>query len=503
LNKPTSYSSITIMSPKSYILLGAVTAIAVLHAVSETDPQKARITISADKAGVIIPSDFLGFSFEKKILSRECFQPSNTPLINLFRNLGRGIIRVGAAEGDCTEWSRSETSPLASMKSNRFSLKISTIGPLSVDNLFGFAKECGWRVIYGLNLGSNKPEMAADEAAYAMQMGGPMVLALEVGNEPNLFHHNNKKLQTDAKDLGLNDLRPNGYTYAQFRDETERYYQTILARLPHAPMTGPATTKTCPWVPDFIRDFKDRIVLVTSHGYPLSAKEENLQSPRFPSVENLLSVNIEDDWLPKLKAATSANLPWRLDEYNSASGGGKRGLSDSFASALWNTDFMFKVAEHGGAGINIHGGFSPGNYSPIYFLDNSYHASPIYYSMLLFHQAGLGRLLSVECQTSANLAVHAVLGDDHKLRVVLINKDLKSPVEASVITSFASTKAEVIRLTAPSVTSTEGVSLAGSSVLNDGSWKAQPGEPIQGVNGKFEVFLPAVSAALLTIDNGG
>lgn len=487
------------MKLKTNILIAL--ALTTLHADPDPSAQKATITVSADKPGATIPADFLGFSFEKKILSRECFQSTNTVLVNLFRNLGRGVIRVGAAEGDCTEWSRSQTAPLSSMKSNRFSLQITTIGPLSVDNLFGFAKECGWRVIYGLNLGVNKPDMAADEAAYALQVGGPMVLALEVGNEPNLFHHNNKKIQADAKDLTLHDLRPDGYTYAQFRDETERYYQSILARTPHAPMTGPATTKTCQWVPDFVRDFKDRIVLVTSHGYPLSAKEENPQSPRFPSVENLLSVNIEDDWLPKLKAATSANLPWRLDEYNSASGGGKRGLSDTFASALWNTDFMFKVAEHGGAGINMHGGFSPGNYSPIYFLDNGYHASPVYYSLLFFHQAGLGQLLPVECKSSANLAVYAVLGDDKKIRVVLINKDLKSPVVASVASALPATKAEVIRLSAPSVTSTEGVTMAGSSVQADGSWKPKPGESLQGVNGKFDVSLPPSSAALLTIDN--
>ena len=217
-----------------------------------------------------------------------------------------------------------------------------TIGPLSVDNLFAFANESGWRVIYGLNLGANKPDMAADEAAYASQVGDSRLLAFEVGNEPNLFHTNAKKKNKDAKDLKLTNLRPDGYTYEQYRSEIENYYRAISAKLPHAPQAGPSTTKTCSWMPDFVRDFKTRVVLVTSHTYPLSAKDEDQQSPRFPSIENLLSSDIQEDWLPKLLAATSAGLPWRLGDCNSASGGGKHGLSDVFASALWGTDFFSK-----------------------------------------------------------------------------------------------------------------------------------------------------------------
>ena len=120
--------------------------------------------------------------------------------------------------------------------------------------------------------------------------------------------------------------------------------------------------------------------------------------------------------------------------------------------------------------------------------------------MLLFHQAARGRVLPVECQAALNVTAHAVLGDDRKLRVVLINKDLARPVEVFVAPGLLRTKAEVIRLSAPSVTSTEGVTLAGSAVREDGTWTPQPGEPVPCLNGKCEVTLPAASAALLTIE---
>ena len=454
---------------------------------------KAQVSVHPKQPGISIPADFLGFSFEKKILSIECFQPKNSVLINLLTNLGGGVLRIGANEGDSTFWSRAEMGPLPAMKTLGYSLKPLTIGPPSLDNLYAFSKQSGWRVIHGLNLGTGNPAMSADEVAYAFQAGGSSVLAFEVGNEPNLYRKNSSQA----------GLRPADYNYAQYRHEIEGYYSAILAKTPRAPLGGPATTRFCNWLPDFVRDFKTQIILVTSHGYALSGNEKDPQSIWFPSIENLLrpQKDKEQVWLPKLEAAKAAGIPCRFDEYNSCTGGGKAGVSDVFASALWNLDFMLAVAEHGGAGINLHGAFgAKAGYSAFSFRDNRYHVNPIYYSLLLFHQAARGHVVPVECQTPANLAVHAVLGDDHKLRVVFINKDLTNAVVAAMAAGWPIKKAEVIRLTAPAVASTENVTLAGNAVREDGTWTPQPGAPVPRTDEKCEVSVPAASAALLTID---
>jgi hypothetical protein len=482
-------TTILILLTLTALLLAPLT---VLHAADVPASHVALVTIHPEKPGMEIPADFLGFSFEKKILSIECFQPKNPALINLFTNLGKGVLRIGANEVESTYWSRNETNPPAGMKNIGYSLKPLTIGPLSVDNLYGFARQSGWRVIHGLNLGANDPAMAADEAAYAWQAGGPMVLAFEVGNEPNLYHEGS--------------IRMANYNYAQYRQEFEGYVSAIRSKLPDAPMAGPATTWAFSWFKNFLADFKTRIALATSHTYVLSANETNSHAARFATVENLLSVQTaqntaKKNWLPQRDACDAAHVPLRIGECNSASGGGKSGVSDVFAAALWSTDFLFDAAEHGVAGINFHGGFgSRAGYSPFCFRHNRYSVNPIYYSMLLFHQAARGRLVSVECQTPANFTAHAVLGDDHKLRVVLINKDLTNSVVASIAAGAPISKAEVIRLSAPSVTSTEGVTLAGSAINEDGTWTPQPGAPVPRVNGNFEVSLPAASAALLTIE---
>jgi len=491
--KTKSHHGYYLLTKVATFLITVGLFLVIFHANADSASANALVAIQSGQPGTAIPADFLGFSFEKKILSIECFEPRNTVLLNMFRNLGGGVLRVGANEGDTTFWSRTNVNLPTSMKNIGYSLKPLTIGPASLDNLYAFSKQSGWRVIHCLNLGANDPAMAADEADYALQVGGSLVLALEVGNEPNLYRGN----------FPQSGLRPANYGYAQYRHEVESYHTAILTKLPHAPLAGPATTRFCKWLPDFVRDFKSETTLVTSHGYALSGDEKKTESIWFPSIEKLLAPQVEKEqvWLPKLEAAKAAGLPWRLDEYNTCTDGGKVGVSDVFASALWNLDFMLDVAEHGGAGVNLHGAFgSKAGYSPFSFRDNHFCVSPIYYSMLLFHQAARGRLVPVACQTTANFTAHAVLGDDGKLRVVLINKDLTNSVTASIVAGARGTKAEMIRLRAPSVTSTDGVTLAGSAVAEDGTWTPQPGDLMSCASGRCTVTLPAASAALLIIE---
>ena len=201
-----------------------------------------------------------------------------------------------------------------------------------------------------------------------------------------------------------------------------------------------------------------------------------------------------------LKVSEAAGVPFRLGECNSVSDGGTAGVSDVFASALWGADFLFDLAEQGANGINFHGGFGDHGYTPLSFRDNHYRAHPLYYGMLLFHLAARGRVVPVECQTTANVTAHAVLGDDGKLRVAIINKSLTQPVLASIASGSTRMKAEVVRLTAPSVVAKDGVMLAGSAVRADGVWMPQSGEPAARVNGQFELSVPAASAAMLTIE---
>jgi hypothetical protein len=461
------------------------------YAEDTPSPVKANVSVHPGKPGFKIPVDFIGLSCEKKILARECFGPKSPTLLTLCRTLGPGVLRIGGNEVDSTFWSRTDAPALESMQKNRYSLEPMTIGPVSVDNLFEFARDSGWRVIYGLNLGVYNPAMAADEADYVVKVGGRQLLALEIGNEPNLY----------PKGPNRPGIRPWSAGYKEYKEEFIGTATAIRAKHRKAPIAGPATTKSTDWMERFMADFKKNIAVSTTHTYPLTADENDPKAPRFASVENLLASKFPDDWLPKLEASKAVGVPYRVGECNTASGGGKSGVSDTFASALWCVDYMFELAQHGAAGINIHGSFRPGKYSPIVF-DNKqeiYQPAVIYYGMLFFRQAAQGRLVPTECTTTANLVSYAAVDADGTLRVVLVNKDLTRPVVASVAFGSKATRAEAIRLTAPEVTSTEGITLAGSAVAADGTWAPQPGETVPCEDGSCDVSVPITSAVLLTI----
>ena len=467
------------------LLLGGIPVPQLLANDFSASPQ-VLVAIHPDQPGAEIPADFLGLSYEKSTLAETHFRPDNAELINLFRNLGPGVLRFGGNHVELTDWQRND-SPGQKKSDKKAKL---CLGPVALDNLYAFAKQIGWRIIHGLNLAGNNPNMAADEAAYALKIGGPTVLAFEVGNEPDYYIRHN--------------LRPAGYGYSEYRGEAAAEQNAILAVAPNAPLAGPATTKMSDWFASFVADFKGRIVLATSHFYSLSAKALDPHSATFPTVENLLSNSTKKTWRSVIgerqNVASAAGISFRLGECNTASNGGKDGVSDVFASALWGADFLFDAAELGVAGINFHSGFGEHGYTPFSFHGQHYHPHPLYYSMLLFHQVAAGRVVPVDCQTSANVTVHAVLGDDGKLRVVLINKDLAQPVAVSIVPGSTRSTAEVIRLTAPSVNARDGVTLAGSAVSEDGAWTPKTSEPVSPVNGSFEVRLPEGSAALVTFE---
>ncbi|NBV53937.1 MAG: hypothetical protein EBR83_10545, partial [Verrucomicrobia bacterium] len=340
----------------------------------------------------------------------------------------------------------------------------------SVDAFFDFARAAGWKIIYGVNLGAKDPAMAADEAAYAWQVGAKEIIAIEIGNEPNLYPKGPKR----------EGIRPNNWRYPQYKEEFTAVYDAIKAKDAKIPITGPAVTKSTNWMPLFMADFKDRIALATSHVYHLSAPEADPKAQRFTSVEKLLGEKYPDDWIIKLKDATSVGVPYRVGECNTASGGGKRGVSNAFVSALWAIDFMFDVAQAGGQGVNFHGSFTSNNYSPIVFDKKSsrYVPAPMYYGMLFFSRAAQGRLVATELKTDANFVTHSVLGADGKLRVTLVNKDLTKPIAASLAVGGKFAKGQVLRLTAPSIDATEGVTFAGATVNADGTWAPKTTEAL-------------------------
>ncbi|MBN9379684.1 MAG: hypothetical protein J0H74_02895 [Chitinophagaceae bacterium] len=433
---------------------------------SDTTAVSIGFVINPLQEGRAIPADFTGLSFETGSLpDTTFFNPSNATFIRLIRGLGQGVIRVGGNTSD---------------------KMFVTDG--AIDRFFSFAGATGWKVMFGLNLGTGTPGAAALEAAYIYNHYSDRLLYFEIGNEPDLY--------------GTNGLRPPGYSYTDFRKEFDIYYDSIKRLTPDAVFSGPTTaTHTDTWLVPFARDEHSRIGLLTQHYYKMGPAGN-------PSVTigRLLNGNtgINSQAATMAAAAGEEHLPFRISECNSVYGGGENGISNTLASALWTLDYMFNLAEEGAAGVNFHGG-GTGPYTPIAFSQRQFTARPMYYGMLFFHMASAGRLLKVTPEGGMpdmiNITAHAAAQQDGSLLVTLINKDT---VHSAVVTLAAGDhrwiNAALLRLTGPSPSANTDITLGGSSVQTDGTWTS-----LQQENGTITagntclVKVPAGSAALVTL----
>ena len=448
----------------------------------------AQIDVDATKPGLTIPADFLGISYEKNALVEPHFKAENTVFVNLHRNLGAGTLRLGGNKVELTRWQADASASLDKATG------LAVIGRTTLDNFYGFLKATEWKCLHGINLAGNQPDSSADEAAYALKVGGTSILAIELGNEPNLYTNH--------------DLRKKGYDCPTYLPEAAAAIKVIRAKNPGIVLAGPATARRPDhWFEDAVAGLKGQLQIGTSHLYALSGGSTNPKSANFPSIENLLlpatmakDVTMVDE---HLAAAKAAGMRYRLAEFNSVSNGGRTGVSDTFVSALWATDFLFSVAAHGADGVNFHCNLKPGSYSPISTVkgETRYTVHPLYYAMLLFHDAGQGRLLPTKVQSTANLVAHATLDDSGKVRVVLVNKDLTQDVVATVQVGTRFRAGSVHRLTAPQASSKDGVTYANTVVAADGRWQRTLAteKAVAVQNGRAVVSLPPASALVLTL----
>lgn len=270
----------------------------------------------------------------------------------------------------------------------------------------------------------------------------------------------------------------------------------------------------------FISTQASTLAIATLHYYPGSDCNGGTEPADFLLTESAVDA---DTWPTSpvgmqsyLPAAQQAGIPIRIAELNSISCGGQAGVSNSFSSALWAMDIAFTYANVGVDGVNF---FAPGStttthpYTPFDF-NNAANANgtltytvrdinPLYYGMLMFAQAAQNnaQLLPVALTTTANIKAWATIDANHTIRLLLLNKDQAASGPISIALN-GYVQATVTRLLSPSYSSVTGVTLGGQTF--DGSADGTPQgaaytETIQPNAGTYTVALPAVSAALVTI----
>lgn len=461
-------------------LLG-LTNLAALSLTAQTqDTQPLQINIDPDRTLGAIPADFTGLGYEISSIARPgLLSAANRQYVQLVRTLGtQGVIRIGGNTSDYSSFASTGEAVSAP--------KATVVNEANLQELGTFLDATGWKLIWGLNLGSGTEQQAVEEAQAVTVSAKNNLLAFEIGNEPDLFSHEGHKTK--------------GYRYEDYLNEYRRYKAAIRARLPHARFAGPDAAVQTDWVTRFAADEGSDLKLLTHHYYRECASPGS-------TLDKLLHPDPKlAPELEKLKTASaSSRVPYRICETNSFCGGGKPGVSDTFGAALWVLDFMFTLAWADCAGVNMETGVNQlgfvSSYSPIGDDEHGHYAAkPEYYGMLAFAEASQGeRIATTYDPAGANLTAYAVLSPQKRLLLTIINKEASRPADVIITTGQHVRSANTLRLTGPSLESKEGVTLGGSEFKLDSPWKPKSIEKLRTQDQGCRLQVPAASAAIVSL----
>ncbi|WNV84529.1 glycosyl hydrolase family 79 C-terminal domain-containing protein [Umezawaea sp. Da 62-37] len=473
--------------------VGAAVIVASVNGVAVAAPvSTATITIDSAHPAGRIASDFVGLSFEMRELGIGNLDAAKGNTAALFKTLGRSNVRISGNTLDRdTLWvpeGQQPPDPLPTWVND-------VVTPTDVKRLNRFLSVTGWNTMVGINLGRWDAALGADQARSMASILGNKLVAAECGNEPDQW-------------VGK-AFRPAGYAYPDYKADWEMCAAAVGSKR----IAGPDTAGTSSsWAASLAADEKDRMSMLTVHQYSAGpdATIATLMAPATVTAQ-LKSVSAN------LAAAKANGLPFRVDEANSAYGGGVDGVSNKFASALWGLDYSLQMAQAGVDGVNVHGGLGVCNepiwngkfqrYTPICAADAAdeqaqvYKAMPIYYGLWMARRMGAGRFLPLTLSTDRNVTAYAVKGDDGRTRIAVVQKDdtTAAPVHLDIAVDGRARSADVLRLTGDSL-GAEPTAVQGATVDRQGHLDPGKAEQVRVRGGSLGVDVHAGSAVLITLD---
>ena len=469
-----------------------------------------RIDVGSRAVSRPVPGGFIGLSIEYRSALQYFGSDPSRPdpvFIGLVRNLTPGQSPVLRFGGDTTDWTWWNTPGVRRPGGIRY-----TLGPRWVGATAAMARALDARLILGINFESDSTAIARTESsALVAGIGRRYIAGLELGNEPEVYG----SLGWYATAAGVAvPGRPAGYDFAGYLPD---YARVLSALPPGIPVAGPASGAP-QWLAGVSQYLaaNPRVRIVTFHRYPLHRCFTAVSSPDYPSIANLLSPAAASGPAVSLQsgvlAAHARGVPFRADELNSVSCGGARGVSDTFASALWVLDTLFNMARVGVDGVNIHT-FQKAIYEPFAVRQSHGHwqaeVRPMYYGLLMFARAVPpgSRLLTASAlvpgQLPPTLRMWATRAPSGRVSVVLINESRRRPVTVAVRAPTAAGSASAIRLRAPRADARTGITLGGQTFGASTTTGDLAGTPravtLTAIQHRFVVRLPPVSATLITV----
>ena len=501
----------------------ATTACAV--AVARLDAQgqnKVRVTLSipSESTGPHMPVDFVGLSYEvQQLVDPSFFSAQNSGLIRQFKALSStGVLRLGGNTSEFAYWKPTPDFPepehppvrevVGEPKARYYAVTVE-----AVRNLAEFLRATGWTCVYGIGMGTNTPARAAEEAAFVAATFGDHLQYFQIGNEADLFSRH------------LRD--PKTWSAKAYLEEWLLLARAIAARVPAAKFGLPDVVSNASWLTEIADQWPSieappQVTTLTHHYYfggPATNPEVNIPNLLNPAtmqkVQN--TANIAS------AAASKMGARVRMTEGNTCYRGGKPGVSDVFAAALWSADYSLLLASHDYSGVNLHGGTGksvansvggslPGDalleangetpdeiaahphpfYTPIATFGSDYLLEPVAYGLKFAGSFSGGILLKTDFSTKlqdtgVNATAYAAKLPGGHMSVIFLNKDAAADLEVELdFGRDASGVVETETLHAPALDSREAHITTSAKT---GSLK----------QGKYSVTVPHATGLRLTL----
>jgi hypothetical protein len=477
------------------------------------------LEIPDQATGPDIPADFVGLSYEvQQLADPSFFSAKNTGLIRAFRELSsHGVLRLGGNTSEFAWWRATADTPEPEHPQTREVVgepKASyyAVTPEAVRNLAEFLKATGWTCLYGIGMGTNTPPRAAQEASFVAQTLGASLQYFQIGNEVDLFS---------------NHLRdPKTWSAKTYLDEWLALARAISDRVPGAKFGMPDVAGNVAWLTEIAAAWPEiqnppHVTTLTHHYYfggPATNPAVNI--PNLMSPATMARVQKTAD--TATAAADKMSVRVRMTEGNTCYRGGKPGVSDVFASALWAADYSLLLASNNYSGINLHGGTGksvansvggslPGDtllsqqgatpaeiathphpfYTPIATFGSEYLLEPVAYGLKFAGSFSGGKLFKLDFSTKiqaagVNATAYAAELPGGKRSVIILNKDLEKDLTMSIDFGKGNNATlEKEKLEAPAIDSRE----------------ARFTEPVRSrlaESGRCELVVPHASAVRIT-----
>ena len=454
------------MPTRRRFLATAACTMAAVHLHAQA-PSKVRVALSipSEANGPHMPIDFVGLSYEVQQLADPIFfSAQNSGLIREVKALSStGVLRLGGNTSEFAYWKPKPDSPepehprvrevAGEPKAQYYAVTVE-----SVRNLAEFLQATGWTCVYGIGMGTNTPARAAEEAVFVAETLGDRLQYFQIGNEADLF------------DRHLRD--PKTWSAKTYLQEWLSLARAIATGVSAAKFGMPDVAGAVEWLTEIAEQWPSipappRVTTLTHHYYfggPATNPDVNIPNLLKPGtmqrVQN--TANIAS------AAASRMGARVRMTEGNTCYRGGKPGVSDVFAAALWSADYSLVLASNNYSGVNLHGGTGksvansvggslPGDalleakgetpeliaahphpfYTPIATFGSDYVLEPVAYGLKFAGSFSGGTLLKTEFSaqlqnTGVNATAYAAKLPDGHTSVIILNKDAVADLEVEL-----------------------------------------------------------------------